>query len=204
MRQSPRRIFNVLSPGVLLVFMAGAVFAAETPNYLPPKSDDYKVDGAINPVVTNIVSRLSKEQDKALQAVYGALDGSVARDITVAQVEFMLPESGAVTIHWLKDELLYNYKEKKFVSYEAASSKVRSAAANPAIDLKSDGGKYTFTKLSPFSNPDVTEPAKAGYVSVRGAVDSGGGGGGGCSALTLGAVALFLLPAFGLNRLRKK
>jgi hypothetical protein len=59
-------------------------------------------------------------------------------------------------------------------------------------------GNFVFNKKSPFSDPAVTDAGKASYLSVKGATRGRSNSGGGCSALTLGAAALFLLPALAL------
>jgi hypothetical protein len=190
---------------MILFFVGGAVaFAADTVNYVPPVVSNYPVAGGTNITVENGVQSLTPEQNVALQAVYAA-SGTTTGNVEVAKVSFSLPASGSVTITWANGQLLYNFVAEKFVDY-SQRSRVSAASAGDVHALAS--GNYVFTKDSPFSDPKVTGATQASFLSVKGATqsrgDGGGGGGGGCSALTLGAAALFLAPAFALSKRGKK
>jgi hypothetical protein len=196
---------------------SGAAFAADTVSYVPPAASNYPVVGGTNITVENAAKSLTPEQNAALQAVYKAF-GTKKGNIELAKVSFSLPASGSVTIPWTKGQLFYNFATKKFVSYgnkkQASAVFAEGTESDDGIDAAYDAasagdtealasGNYVFTKKSPFSDPGVTDPKKASFLSVKGAAQ-GHHSSGGCSALTFGAAALFLLPALALVKRGKK
>jgi hypothetical protein len=201
---------------------SAAAFAADTVSYVPPVASNYPVVGGTNVTVENAAKNLTPEQNSALHAVYKSY-GTKKGNVELAKVSFALPVGGSVTVPWAKGQLFYNFVTKKFVSYGHKKQVSAASAESPEIDDDIDAeysaastgdvdalasgtaaGNYVFTKKSPLSDPSVTDPKKASFLSVKGATQGHRDNRGGCSALTFGAVALFLLPAFALVKRGKK
>ncbi|MCL1941883.1 MAG: hypothetical protein FWG09_08055, partial [Synergistaceae bacterium] len=86
------------------------------------------------------------------------------------------------------EEALYDFVQKEFVSNDGT---VITAAI------------HKFNRSSAYEIYDSGTDSST-FVSVKDAGKKGGDDGGGCSGLSVGVIALFLLPAFFVKRGKKQ
>ena len=103
--------------------------------------------------------------------------------------------SGTAKYKWSDDdESLFNFKEGVFYyNDEGTPTPIIPVTPYAVLDITLDGST-DYEDLNPPTGAD------SAIISLKADKDDGGG----CSAIQLGAIALFLLPAFALLRRSKK
>ena len=112
---------------------------------------------------------------------------------SIAYVTFKF-DSSTATYKWGElDEILFNFKNGKFYYNDYLDGVTEALIPLAVIDLTLDG-------TTDYEDPDRDAGVDSAIISIKGEEDDSGG----CSAIQLGAIALFLLPAFALLRRSKK
>ncbi|MCL2009316.1 MAG: hypothetical protein FWG71_02065 [Synergistaceae bacterium] len=195
-----KRLLAGLLVAIFMVSGAGVAFAAETwatgANIVTPgKVADVSghLEGATNVTVGGL-DKLTDEQKKAVQKLVDDLkaDGDEGDKVKVLLVGFTFTARGVAFYEYNdNDEVLYD-----FVAGEFDQPGTVKVAAKKEV-------KFTRGSPEDYENPDEYKKSSSdntGFLSVR---KDKSGSGSGCSILTLGAIALFLLPAFAVVRRRK-
>ena len=193
-----------------LMFVGGAAFAADSIDYVPPSSGtvaeltaEFTSGGATNVVVGNAGARMNSQQtSQLLQQFVG--------EVEVTQVSFSFPATGGITIQWGNDQLLLSragvFHHNNHTPVIVPNSEDEGEFVYPGEEAENENQvasiNYNLTRDSQY-NLGAGDAGE--IVSAKGEVrsHSSSSSGGGCSTLTLGALALFLLPAFAFAKKRK-
>jgi len=201
----------------LVLFASGVAYAApdaDTDNIIiiEPVSKDYELSGVLSMTVKNFISSLTPDEHEALLELIRKLDvGEQKVNAIIAIIEFIYKSSGSssayqgdsVVYTWKEGEFLYNFRTEKFDSYNDMEAHRIRALASENDKFETGSGEFEFNKYNDYDGS--SEPDKGSFISARFDIEEvRRKSGGGCSALQIGAIVLFMLPALSLIRRRKK
>jgi len=192
-----KRVLVCLLVVCMFVLVGGAAFAAPASNnltQLPYSPGNYPLGAVMENLMADGV--LTTEQ---YNAFWGLIDYWGINTVEAWRVTVTLGLDGTATIPWGNNQYIYDFSSRQFISY----SNIQGASDVTAMAPRT----YVLRKNSDISDQTLEDLDKARYLSIIDAKGGGGdkkGSGGGCSALTLGAVALFLIPAFAVVKKGRK
>ena len=192
----------------MVIMATGAAFAFDTDTYYSPPDALYyegALSGAANISVEGIDTVATKINGDTLDALLTAVQDNNAV-ASLAYVSFNAPTGTNVTYTQPEDELLYNFAGDTFDDYEGMRYRSTSSLNTSA----SRSITFSATGSSPAGYDDPSAASgKMGFVSIKSSgisSDSGAkqqGNDLGCSTMTMGALALFMLPMLAVRRGRK-
>lgn len=201
-----KKLFCLLLSAFMVIAASGAAFAFDTDkHYSAPDASYYEsnLSGAANVSVAGIDTVAAKVDGNALGAF---LSESQEHDmiVSLAYVSFDAPTgSEAVTYTKEDTDILYNFALSAFDPYVFAPA----SAGDNTSSLRTAASRSITFSASGSSPSGYDDPGAAsgttGFVSVMGSSSGQEPKSLGCSTMTMGALALFMLPMLAMMRGRK-
>lgn len=193
-----KKVVWALLAALLVMVVGGVAQAVDTNGYVAPPDKpvvESHVTGAstVNAQDPRDVTMMAAEKAAVDAAIDKAIDAADGKIVQPAYVALTFTGIGAVSYALDADEYIYDFASKNFKD-GMGSVAVASVSAKAAGML---------TLAQDYLEPSTATATSGSILVVRKTNETPKSSSGGCSTMTMGALALFMLPILAVKRGKK-